>query len=371
MLRQHGARGVRKARKLQALLHQRIRCQRATAAGRRHDGHLADLVTHVAPHGIGEQQHRTHITHEGHALFAAHRFEHRVIARHAGGVRERGGAACARTSGLHRQPGLARSHRAARCGSKTLRAFHSLYVRTDHLGGGVVDEKVDKIAKLQIGLIAYRKPVREPTTHGPRAIEVRGHECATLAHETNGPGRQLIDLQNRRGTQHQLVRRTDHAQTIRTDHAHPVAVANVEQFALAAQTHLSRIGEPGRDHQRAATAQTTRLLDLPEHLVCRHGEHHQIGPLIQLLERWVRLDAKELLAPRIDRQHLARKAMLEQHAEQAASKLGLVFRRAHHRNRCRGKDLRHGRFFHVSVFCFLHHCRHVAASCFDPCGLTY
>ena len=263
-----------------------------------------------------------------------------MVPRHTGRVREGGRAAGPRTPRLHRQPRLARRHGAACSSTKARCAFHTFYVRADDLRRRVVDQKIHKIAQLQIGLIAHRKPMCEASAHGPRTIEVGGHERTALAHEADGLGWQLIDLQNRRRTQHHAIGRTDHTEAVRPHHTHAVACADIEQLSFALQPLLTRIRKARGDNQRTTRAQSSRLLDLLQHLVRRHREDNQIGRLVQLLDRGIGLEPKELLACRIDGQHLACITVLEQHAEQSPTELGLVFRRAHQGNRCGIQKLR-------------------------------
>ncbi|MPM51569.1 hypothetical protein SDC9_98318 [bioreactor metagenome] len=194
--------------------------------------------------------------------------------------------------------------------------------------------------------------MREAAAHGPGAVEIGGHQRAALAHKADGLGGQRVDLQDRRRAQHQLIGRADHTQAVGPDHAHAVTRADVQQLALACKPGLARIREARRNHQRATAAQAPGLLDLRQHLVGGHSEHDQIRALVELLQRGVSLHAEQLFARRIDGQHLARIAMLEQHAKQASAKFRLIFRSPHQRDRGGVQQLRY-RCLGCSVF--FHH----------------
>ena len=321
-------RGV--ARQGQRVLGQKIGADRAGAARSRHQARFDARRALEAGQGRRQHNHRIRIVHQHHAGVAAGGGEGRIAARQARGVgKGRGGPAIA-APGLDRQQRFARRLRAPRRLDKAPAVLDPFDVGADHVRRRIVHQKIEEIAELEIGLIADRKAVREADAAGLRPVEERGHQRPRLADQADPPGRKPIDVERRRGAQHEMVRGADQAQAVRPEQTHAVAAGRRHDPGLQPGALGPGVGEfRGDDDGRLRSgprALAHRRLDV----IARHRHHGQVGRPRRGADLWIAADARQGFAPAVDRIDLAAKSVSEQQVEQSSAELAQIVGGADH-----------------------------------------
>jgi hypothetical protein len=203
----------------------------------------------------------------------------------------------------------------AACARRAARAVaQGFHEQEDRPGLGIVHQQIGDLADLEIDLVADRDQPREADAARVGAREQRADQAAALAHQAPIAGAQLVDREGRVGGQRHRRIGAHRADAVGSDQADAGLLHDLLQFVLQRCARRARIGEaagqdrgdlhaapPARRQRRdrvLAVQQDVGVVDLARHVV----------------DRLPRLDAEDLGAARIDRQDLAREAVLLQEA---------------------------------------------------------
>jgi hypothetical protein len=316
MVRQHHrpqrlARRVVKARQPQPVVGEPVGDDAVHATGRRNDTDAVAAAGPVAQHEVGRECHHVGIVDQHRAGIAASRREHRVGAGEARGVRARRSLALGAASGLEHDHGFLRLLRALEQVEETPAVAQSFDVQADHLGDGIGDHVLEKIADIEVCLVPDRDQLAETDALVVRAVVDRQHERAALGEQADVACDDLLDIEHAgRGKRHP-VPQIDEPEAVRAHQTHAGLGRNARDLLLRDDTLRARFGEAGRDDDAAADAGRGALANGLRHDRRGHRDDGDVDRR-RVGDPRIALAALDHFAARIERYDLAREPVERQ-----------------------------------------------------------
>jgi hypothetical protein len=310
----------------------------ASAAGRRENGDTPTPGRRVADEEVRGAHHVVGIAGQDGALLAADRREDLPGAGQAGGVRARrlhAGLRPARLDDEHRLGSRAGGGQAA---PEAAAVEQALDVDAQRLRAGLGDHVVEKVADLEVDLVAERDAVAEADAIGGGAVDDRDHQCAALAHQPDGAVGQAIGVEHDRRAEGQAVVRHDESHAVGADQTRAALPGDGHELGLPGGALVAGLGEPGGDDHAAADAGGRRLAHGRHQGRTRHRQDSDIGWRRRRRDRGIGGPSQHLGPTRIDRQDLAGEAVAEQEVHDAPAELVLAVGGAEDGNRARVQD---------------------------------
>jgi hypothetical protein len=165
-------------------------------------------------------------------------------------------------------------------------------IHQDRIGLRVGRIKIDQIAKVDVGHVAYRDHARKPNPAISRPVENCGHKSTALRNEGNPTGgrRDMCERSIEPGTGHLQ------AYAIRSDDAQKMRSGCIEH-RLAQPVGF---GNPRRNDYRYLSAKRTQLTDRRRHGFGGNGEDRKIRCGRNLTDCWKPVGAFKLHGARIN-----------------------------------------------------------------------
>ena len=273
--------------------------QVAGAAGHGQHAHAAAGPPRVAQQRAGDQQF-LQAGHPDHVQVRQERADHRVVAGHRAGVRQRGLLAGRAGADLERHDRLARLLRGPGRPGERRRVADLLEEQADDPGVRVLGQVLQHVRGADHRLVADRGQRADPDRAGPQEAEHDAGQRAALQRDADrSRGQRQRDRQReRRGARV----RVEEAQAVRAEQGDALVPGAGHQAVFQRPAFRAGLAEPGRQHDRVAHAGRARVLQHAFHRVRRRHDERQVGGLGQVAQAGHGGAAERGGVPRVDRQ---------------------------------------------------------------------
>ena len=338
--RHRGFGGGRELRQRQAVRFQRVGQQRAAAARAREDRRAVRGGALAALQQLGTLQQVVDVLEQVHPPASASGLEGRPGAGQAGGVRGGrlgAGFAAPGLGDAHRLAGGSRARqqrREARC------VLDALHVQADDVGLRVVDQVLEEVVQVHVGLVAYRHRAREAGADVHAARDHGAHQRTTLAGQADATARQFGQrAHHHTGGGAQVVVGVHQAHAVGTDQPHAAGARQGHQGFFLGTAFRASLGEAGRDAQRAAHALGHAVFHRGAHVLARHQEDGQVHRARTVAHRLVGRQAQQFGGAGVDGVERAVVPVPQHVAQQATAPFGFVVGGADDGDAARVQDL--------------------------------
>ena len=259
----------------------------------------------------------------------------------AGEARRVGGGGlrtCVRAPRLDGDHGLPRRPRPPGRGLELPRILEALEIEADGLRVRVVDEGVEDLTGLDIGLVADRDAGAEPNAAIVAAVEHAGHQGAALGDDPYPAPGQCLDRHGDRWREGEARRHVDEAEAVGAEDAHSGLVRDADDLVLEGGPLRPRFGELAGDDDACSHPSLCAVAHAPGQHGGRQGGDGHIGASRDGRDSGIGLEAHDRVASRVDGVELAPVAVPDEAIERPPAKLAQVVRRADDRDGTRVEE---------------------------------
>ena len=255
------------------------------------------------------------------------------FARQAGGVGLHGLLAQRGASGLDDQHRFAGGARAAQQIGEARAVLDPFDIERDDARMRIVDCVLEKVAHLQVSLVAQRHAKRKPHAQVIRARQHGAGQRAALADQRDlALDEPVVAHQGLRIEQAHVGMAVEVAHAVGTDDAHAGAARDGQQPVLQGRALGAAFGELRGDHQDDLHAGGGAVLERGFRALLRHGDQGHVHRLADGLHAGPGLHALHQVGAGVDGIHRTTKAELAQQRQHAAAPLRQLVGCAQHRD---------------------------------------
>ena len=218
-------------------------------------------------------------------------------------ARERARVGARRAHPRRRPPALERDDRldprdAPSDLQESTRVAEALHVQEDDARGLVMLPVLEQIVRRHVGLVPDADEVTHPDAERARVVEDGEPERARLRAERDVARRRPRARERR--VEPNVVVRAERAETVRADHPHAERAYAIAELVLRGDARRAELGVAGRDHDHAAHAFLSAIVDHAHHVRARHRDDCEVHVTRDRRDTRVREDRLDVARARID-----------------------------------------------------------------------